>query len=288
MALFAKDPQEILKEAEAFMLQNTPINSTGPGSKMYAILQIIKKHLGDAYITFDFNTAIGFVYGAKGRYLDYLGDIFGVQRLDEETDDNFRYRIVNQKLVAASANETALRIACLKVPGVADVEYFDRHYGAGTSVVMIKATTPIVSDELITRCQYELDKVKGSGMKSMAVKPDYLSMRFVVSVQFKEGTPDSERTIARQNIVTTTTDYVNNLDIAEDFNVNKLAALLTKAHPKIKSIGKPNKYFDKIFVNKVIDKSNNRTLEVEIINNYQPADHQKLIMSTESNNIVFV
>jgi len=387
MSLFAKDSSLIIKEAEEFMIQNTPVNSTGPGSKFYALLQILKKHLEEAYTTFDFNIAIGLIYGARGRYLDYLGDIFGVQRTrpytatvdkdhsivkfyttkanfgaiqsgmtvtrgtkiwalrneervefvvtenlslpdgdteayasvkavelgansntqpntiiyhnfaqtevlvtninsvdsgsDAETDENYRYRIINQKLVGATSNETALRLACLQIPGIADIGYFDKHYGAATTAIIVKSTTPTVTAATLARAQLEVDKVKGSGMNVLVIAPTYLSMRFVIDVRYLENASTQEKSVARENITIAITDYVNNLDIGQDFNANKLASIVVASHPKIKSIGKANKYFDKIYVKRSV-------IEVETLGDYIPSETQKLIMSTETNNIVFV
>lgn len=85
MALFAKDHELIIKESIDFLKENTNITSTGPGSKMRTLLEIMRKHLREQYATFDVNTAIGFVHGATGFYLDYIGETLGVKRFTEQS-----------------------------------------------------------------------------------------------------------------------------------------------------------------------------------------------------------
>ena len=78
MALFARDPDQILSDALQYVTDNTSINATTPGSKFRTLVDVLKQYLGEAYLTFDFNTAISLVYGARGKYLDYLGDLFNM------------------------------------------------------------------------------------------------------------------------------------------------------------------------------------------------------------------
>jgi len=382
MALFAKDPNQIISESIDYMQSNTVINSTGPGSKFRTLLEIFKNQLSEAYTVFDYNTVVGFIYGAYGKYLDYLGDIFGLERIaatvasshssavkfytnassfgainnnvdiviptgtrvwaqrgedkiyysviadstlpkndtsayvnvkavssgsssnvqagtlrffefsnysptasyslfvtnvdsidngsDEETDDNFRYRIINAKLHGAAANETAIRLACFNVPGVADVLITDKYAGIGTARVIIKSTTPVVSSGLLDEVQAAINNIKAAGSKVTAMAPTYIKMVFVFTVTYKSGTTDDDIVLAESLITANTADYVNNLDIEEPYYVEDLLTVLTGLHSKIKSID-----IAAYIYKPVLDYS----IKEEVITDYTPSVFCKLIIS---------
>ena len=397
MALFAKDPQSILNESLDFIKSNTAITSTSPGSKFRTLADIVKNNTSEAYTIFDFNVAIGFVYGARGKFLDYLGEIFGLQRrkaatayigvdhqimkfytnaasfgqinnnadiilpagskvwaqqngqniyfaldnsvtltaakneqfvaatalqsgtqsnvqsasivyseftgyadfknntllvtntdsittgADDESDDNFRFRIINQRMADYSANSTAVRLAALSVDGVADVGIYDKFFGIGSSAVLVKATSPEVSDLLLAEVQVAIDSVKAEGLTIIAMKPEYLRMSFIVTPIFKPNTSTNDILNARDAIKQSIIDYVNNKDVAEPFYLNTLANIILASHFSIESIGQPNKFFDKITLIKTAP--NGALIYTEIQGDYFPTDFQKFIMSTDVNAI---
>lgn len=393
MALFAKDSNEILQKAIDFLSQNTALNATSPGSKVRAIAETLKTLTADAYTVFDTNVAIGFVYGASGKYLEWLGDIFGLQKRkastadasdshqvikfftidgtfgsinnnqdivipygtevwaelngakvrftvssevtlpkndsekyisvsailpgaqsnvpagavryhnfnsyadfkrgvlrvlnldsiangqDEESDDNFRFRIINNKLSAMAANETAIRLAALSVPGVADVRISDRYFGAGTAYVFIKSTTPMLSEAILARVQEEIDVVKAGGFNVLAMGPDYKYVEVELSVAFKDRTTADEIEQARESIRTVITSYINNLDIAEPLIINEMANRVFSSHPKIKSIGIPGRYFDRITV---LTPVMSKYMRYNTLTDYTPGSNAKLLASSNA------
>jgi uncharacterized phage protein gp47/JayE len=388
MALFAKDPDLIIQESIEYLSQYTSINSTGAGSKLRTLIEIMKEQLGEAYKLFDFNVAIGFVYGARGIYLDYLGDIFGIKRrqrstakasstskivkfytynstfgainsnedilipagtkvwamksgqkieyrvlnntvldkdssvnyvdvianetgsfsnvqagsikyhdftdytdsakrsllvnnqdsiengLSEETDEDFRYRLVNQRLTELTANETAIRMTALSVPGVADVEV-DPSHGYGMTLVFIKSTTPVLSDEVKNDVQDAIDIVAAAGTKAIAMGPNYTELSFTIRPIYKPETTVAESEAAESSIIQALTDYINNLDIEETFYYNNAIDVVISSHPAVVSAGRPNKFFEDITA-KIYD-SNSYSSIKHITGDYVPVKYEKLI-----------
>lgn len=385
MSLFAKDPNKILKESLDFLKNNTSITSVGPGSRMRALVEAYKIQLDEAYTTFDINAASMFLYGATGIYLDYLGDIFGLQRfgsraaqtsaasetikfypsfgtfadinnntditipkgtrvwaqkdgadiefftleevildkdtsegfvsikaagtgslynvasgtiinhsiaidgllvtnvgaiengLDIESDNNFRFRISKQKLVNQNANYTAIRLAALAVPGVADVTTLSNEYGFGIAGVLVKSTTPTVSPSLIANVQLAVDKVKADGTKVVVSGPDEYLMAFEINVTYRRILTQDERDSIQSGIIKIIADYVNNLDIGEIFFINELANLIISSDPLISTIGEPGKFFNKITVTTSVL---NNTITKELIADWTPGTRQKLILAS--------
>jgi len=401
MALFSKDSEQIVNDAIAFMRANTVLTADSPGAKFRTLVEIIRTELNDAYATFDANTAIAMIYGARGKYLDFLGEMFKVYRIkssaagvdsehenikfytksgatfssinsnsnftipkgtkvwaqrdgnnlefiltqdllvnktvteafasakalrngveynvatgainqhnftsyadsinssllvtnvqavdngiDTESDENYRYRIMNSRLQDLSANKTAVTMAALAVPGVADVEILDKYFGIGTSAVLIKSTTPTVSDNLVAEVQVAIDSVKGEGIDLLAMKPVYSTMKFVIGLNYKEVLSAQEELNIENAVKQTVVNTVNNLDVGQGFSINELANAILLTDSRIKSIGTPNKFFNRIYVIKTT--RSGATIINEIQRDYSVSQFNKLIISTDIDAVSFV
>ena len=388
MALFAKDPQSIIQESIDYMQSNTAINSTGPGSKFRTLLEILKNELDQSYKKFDYNVAVGLIHGSTGKYLDYLGDMFGLTRgqaqsasvykesntvkfyvdsgtfgdingssditipkgtrlwaiksgnkvyfivdeeavlssgssykyvtvkalrpglesnvgsssivyheinkdgllvtnvssidngTDEEGDENFRFRIINEKLSEAGGNLTAIKMAALSIDGVADVSVLNRHFGSSTVAVLVKSTTPTVSDELLLLVKDAVLNVASEGSKVIVSAPDYIEMKFNITIKYALGTTTNQKTEINNNIRNIITDHVNNLDIAEAFSKDALYKLIVNSSDNVLHAD-----FNSISIIKNI--KGGFKINKSLIDNYTTSFNEKLIMSTDNNSVVF-
>lgn len=75
-----KTADEVLAEALYKVKNNTTITSVGPGSVARAIIEAITSEIGELYSILDFNTSLYFISTAQGKYLDLMGDLFGLAR----------------------------------------------------------------------------------------------------------------------------------------------------------------------------------------------------------------
>ena len=62
------------------LAENSNINFLSPGGKARALLDIVNDKLGLQASQFDLNTGKAFIRNAEGLLLDYIGEIFGIQR----------------------------------------------------------------------------------------------------------------------------------------------------------------------------------------------------------------
>jgi uncharacterized phage protein gp47/JayE len=393
MAFFSKDPNTILQQSLDFMRANTALTSVGPGSKYRALLEIMKQELGEAYSTFDINQAIGFIYGASDKYLDYIGDMFGMQRfsatrveisaaskiikfyvpsgytfgginsgnditipagttiygykndttieyyvsedtvlpkdkneiyvaaksagsgasfnipsgiliyhkftdytetakglllvtnissiesgLDAESDDNFRYRIINHYLSSQNANEVALRMAVLEVPGVADVRYFNNSQGLGTATIVIKSIVLPMPSDLPDKVLANVEKKASAGIKVIIEKPVEIYFSFDIKITYTRPLSIDERVSLQSGLNAYIGDYINNLDVGESFSINTLANDIISYSPLIKTIGSPGRFFDRIYLYKELlpDKPK---IKRDITNGYVTGLNEKPVLA---------
>lgn len=194
-----------------------------------------------------------------------------------ENDTNYRFRIANQVLSAEAANETAIRLAALLVPGVADVQIVKFAYGLGSYRLLIKSTTPSVPDSLIDAVQVSINSATALGNLGVADRPDETGMSFVITLRYKRKLPTDERDSIEDGVRAAIRDYVNNLDIAEDFILNEGVERVLGVSPDILDMGLPTKPFDNVFVYKETLLRDNK-IRNELLGNYSPADAERLII----------
>lgn len=196
---------------------------------------------------------------------------------DVETDTNYRFRISKSALSSESANQTALLLAALSVPGVANVLMQNRATGIGTFKIFIKSITPNVSQNLIDQVQANIDKVTAEGVRGLADRPTETGISFIISIQYRNGIGDDEKDSIEVQIRSAINDYVNNLDIGEEFILNEVTERILSVSPNIKDIGQPNKPIDQIFVYKETKLRDNK-IRQELFDNYTPTLVERVII----------
>ena len=196
---------------------------------------------------------------------------------DMEDDINYKYRISQSALSAEAANQTAVLLAALSTPGVANVLLQNRSYGIGTFTVLIKSITPSVSDSLIDNVQAAISTVSALGALPLADRPNETGMAFTVTVYYQNGVSDGDKDNIEIQIASTMSDYVNSLDIGEEFILNELVDKVLDVSPNIQDIGSPTAPFDSMAIYK---ETNLRTGKIrqDLIGNYTPASTERIII----------
>lgn len=361
MPLFAETEDKIFGDIMTEILEGTNLSRSSPGSKMRTLTEAVSKKMGRMWSQFDLNMVQAFLEGAEGKFLNYFGDLMGVERLGEEpasissvdknvrfyvevgtfgdinggssilvtrgtllgtqdagtgiqyrvvvdtvlaastneayvavqslrsgstvnvgkgrlvyhnftnyndsvndtlkvTNDseivkgqdienetNYRFRISNQVLSLEKANKTAIRLAALVVPGVADIVSLPYHRGIGTYDLMIKSTTPSITSSLIANVQEAINEVTSHGIYPIARGPREIGISMVGSLVLKNKVSAKEQTDILTAVVNNVTYYINNLDIGEDFVINEVVERVMSTSDVIKTLGIPNKPLDSLF-----------------------------------------
>jgi uncharacterized phage protein gp47/JayE len=200
---------------------------------------------------------------------------------DGEIDANYRYRIANQTLVAEKANATAVRLAALIVPGVADIVMLPFFRGIGTYDLLIKATTPLVSDGLIAAVQESIDRVTAQGIIGTARSPQTTGLSLTGTLTLKKKLPVDEQTNILNAATANVTDYTNSLDIGEDWIVNEVVQRVMAVSDNIKNLGSANKPLDSAYIYKDSKLQDNR-VRGTLIGDYAPETDERIIVEVES------
>jgi uncharacterized phage protein gp47/JayE len=189
---------------------------------------------------------------------EYNGYAAALDGRDLESDADFRYRISKQVTASERANETAIRLAALSVPGVADVETVPYVRGLGTYGAYIKSLDARVSDDLVSSVQQSINLVQSYGNRGFSLKPREIGVEMELTLTFRETMTTRDRTDISRTVVGVVYDYVNNLDIGEDFIVNEVVQRVMQVDDRIKNVGTANQPIDDLKIWKTSRTADNR------------------------------
>jgi uncharacterized phage protein gp47/JayE len=217
---------------------------------------------------------------ASNETLKVTNDAEVITGQSVETDTNYRFRIANKVTSAEQANLTAIRIAALSVPGVADLVFLPFHRGIGTFDMLIKATTPTASDGLIAAVQEAVDAVTAQGIVGTIRKPRETGMSLTASVSFKKALSSAEQQTILTNVTNNLVDYINNLDIGEEFIVNEALERAMATSADIKNVGSAGKPFDSIYLYKQTKLEDNKVRST-VLGDVTPKTDERLIVENQ-------
>ncbi len=141
---------------------------------------------------------------------------------DIQSDEDFRFVIINSFLFGAKANETAIRLAILSTPGVADISIENFAFGIGTFAVFITSTSPITTEGTLASAQAAINAVQAKGVRGIAVSPDLLGVQTRVVLTFLPTTTTDDKNSITKQVETNIIDYVNNLRSGEPLIINEI------------------------------------------------------------------
>jgi uncharacterized phage protein gp47/JayE len=196
---------------------------------------------------------------------------------DIENDTNYRFRISNQVLAAEKANETAVRLALLVVPGVSDVILRKYARGIGTFDYIIQTVVPNTPTPIIDACQEAIARVQAEGINGRALAPRLTGMSFQISITWRSDATTEDRNSIKRNIAVAIQDYVNNLAVGEEFIYNELIQRVMDVDNKIKNVGTADQAIDLIFIHR-LSKLRDNAVKEELVGDYTPSADERLIV----------
>lgn len=227
------------------------------------------------------------IYHDFTNYTDSLNGTLKVRNVSDiltgqpvETDANYRFRIASKVLSSEAANATAIRVAALSVPGVAEVVELPQARGVGTFELLVQATTSDTPASLISAVQTALDQTKAHGIIAVAKAPVDIGISMTGSVKFRKALPTNEEATILDTITRNVSSYINNLNIAEDFIVNEVVERVMATSDFIKDLGIPGQPFDTLFVWRPSRLEDNKVSST-LIGNYTPRSDEKVSVENE-------
>lgn len=213
--------------------QSVSVTSLNPGSSGVAAEGVFTKHNFTNYTDSRFGTLL-------------VTNNFGlVGGRDEESDDDYRFRI-NLKLQSrGGAAEADIRLAVLSIPGVQDVVFEPL---SGTFLVYVYGISPVVPPSLLQLVQAAVDQNTAYPLVGNVVSPDLVGISLSTTATFTNGTSDSDKQVAISAAAAAAEDYIDNLVVGSPIVINEIADRIRNSDSHILDIGDPNKPLNNIFI----------------------------------------
>lgn len=153
-----------------------------------------------------------------------------------EDDTHFRARVVGAHISAGKANETAIRLAALSIPGVSDVLVEEFSAGIGTFSLYVISDTPIPSDGLLNAVAQAVRFDKALGIEAIVTRPEYAGFEITIALDYLPTTQASEKTNIKSVVGKEAELYINNLGIGGEFIANELTSRVLGVSEKIRDM----------------------------------------------------
>jgi len=202
---------EQLQSRSLDLLKNTPIKDSGPGQVVRLLLAAINSNLADYYDNLSTQHFASYVSTAEGDMLDLLGDIVHCKRLSGESDSEYRYRISQQALADATANNMAIRLAALSVDGVKDVILHEYALGVGSCAVYCVIDDIKQEENILAAVRKNIEKTKGSGSRVEVLTPKLIPVGIKLALVFKSGINDMDKQTIRGTAAMAIAAYLNSV-----------------------------------------------------------------------------
>lgn len=100
----------------------------------------------------------------------------------EETDNNFRYRLMNSIKSKDSSSYHGIKNKILELPGVSNVEIINSAYGGGTFSAIVQGITPVTSDDLLSYVKSEIQNIVPPWVYFTVEKPNYIGLTITIGL----------------------------------------------------------------------------------------------------------
>jgi uncharacterized phage protein gp47/JayE len=151
---------------------------------------------------------------------------------DPELDNSYRVRISNQVLAAPGANETAIRMSLLSIPGVADVFLSPGAAGAGSIKALLIPQTNRVPIQTLERVRRQIVSTAAYGISVIVEEPDYVPISMTIRLT-GVATSAVSTTAMGAGVETQIRLYLGDLRPGTTLNINRLRLAALQAHADI-------------------------------------------------------
>ena len=198
---------------------------------------------------------------------------------NDETDDNYRFRIQQQTIAGEAANYSAIRLNLLSIAGISDVVRIKYPKGIGTAHWLIKAVTPEVPQRLIDLSQEAINEKQGEGLENIAAAPITIGTQLVFSITYRERLEDKIKDLIKTTIRRDLITYINSLAIEEDLIIDQLVKIILNSDDRVLSMGSPDTQdnFERINIYKRSALSNTKVRK-SIYKDYATREDERVIV----------
>lgn len=142
-----------------------------------------------------------------------------------EDDSDYRARIASSNLGRQGANDTAVRLAALGAPDVADVTISEFSRGSGSFEVMVIPTGNRVPAASLSQIKSRIKSVAAFGVSFDVREPDFIQLKLEMRVKFNNTVSDTQQARLLGNIEAGVLGYIGNLRPGEELSIARIQSV---------------------------------------------------------------
>lgn len=194
--------------------------TTRPGGVARLLLAIISESLEEFYDTLQVSHLMSFLSTATDQGLDLLGGVLNCEREADELDETYKIRLSQQATSLEAANETAVRLATLSIPGVQDTKLTRFTHGTGSFSVFLITEGGVISEEIIGIAKEKIRDVAAYGIRYEVYAPTLVPVSLHFKIIFVANATDQD--LIKEQAKEKVQEYINSREISETLIFNEV------------------------------------------------------------------
>lgn len=200
------------------------------------------------------------VYHNFGEYSDYLnGSLLVENRLpiingsEEESDNNFKFRLTNYLSSSVNKNYDYLLMQSLSLPGIYDVSIIPSYYGIGTTGVILFGAGRESNKNINDLIDIRISEAKTPGQNIIVSQGIEVYLDMDVKIYYDKTINDLNLEKIRKNILIQIKQLIKEKEQSKGISFNEISNLIKNnfTSKEFKGFGtKDNSIFENIFVRK--------------------------------------
>ena len=156
---------------------------------------------------------------------------------NRESDEAYRYRLMNAFKARERANRMAIRLAALSIPGVRDIFEFNAEQGPGTFSIYVDSLTPTTSPKMLNLVREVVDRVCAYGVRPFVLAAMPLGLEFVIAVNWKSTSTLADQAKGYADIRHVVESHLDSVRLGLSVSIEDLATLVATTNKNIQAIG---------------------------------------------------
>jgi uncharacterized phage protein gp47/JayE len=159
---------------------------------------------------------------------------------DAQSDSSYRFFINKAFTTSQAANETALRLTALTIPGVRDVKIIRGLNGIGTVGLIVDGFEGRSSSSILEGVRTRVNQISSAGDIVNVLAPKYVLIETELVLQTKVSLTAEQKTKLTNNIILSIKNYLNSFRIGESFSISGFVNFVLKSNNLIARVGRVN------------------------------------------------
>jgi uncharacterized phage protein gp47/JayE len=204
---------------------------------------------------------------------------------ERETDNSYRYQLLNAFKAKEQAVRIAVRLAALSVPGVSDITEVNYEQGPGSYSIYVQALTPTTSQGLLNQVTDAVTEVTSLGNRPFVLAPTPMGTELVMAVNWSPRASTAQKSSVYATIRDNTETVFSLYNMGESVFIADLARTVISSSEHILGIGlEKTNSFENVYITRSSADGSGVTRSVLVGNIIEPLYNERVILETSGRN----